>query len=97
MDFRTRAIHIGNERDESTGAVVPPVHFASTFVQHEAGEWREFDYSRSGNPTRKNAEVTIANLEGGKAALGFASGMAATHCVTMLLSAGDHVIAGADI
>lgn len=97
MDFRTRAIHIGNERDERTGAVVPPVHFASTFVQHEAGEWREFDYSRSGNPTRKNAEITIANLEGGKAALGFASGMAATHCVTMLLSAGDHVIAGADI
>jgi cystathionine gamma-lyase len=97
MDFRTRAIHIGNERDVSTGAVVPPVHLASTFVQHSAGEWREFDYSRSGNPTRKNAETTIANLEGGFGALGFASGMAATHCASMLLNSGDHLIAGADI
>ena len=43
MDFRTRAIHVGNERDESTGAVVPPVHLASTFLQQSAGEWREFD------------------------------------------------------
>ena len=97
MDFRTRAIHVGNERDDSTGAVVPPVHLASTFVQHSAGEWREFDYSRSGNPTRKNAETTIANLEGGFGALGFASGMAATHCASMLLNSGDHLIAGADI
>lgn len=97
MEFRTRAIHVGNERDETTGAVVPPVHLASTFVQHSAGEWREFDYSRSGNPTRKNAETTIANLEGGFGALGFASGMAATHCATMLLKSGDHLIAGADI
>ena len=97
MDFRTRAIHVGNERDESTGAVVPPIHMASTFVQHSAGEWREFDYSRSGNPTRKNAEKTIANLETGFGALGFSSGMAAVHCATMLLSAGDHLVAGADI
>jgi len=70
---------------------------ASTFVQHSAGEWREFDYSRSGNPTRKNAEKTIANLETGFGALGFSSGMAAVHCATMLLSAGDHLVAGADI
>jgi cystathionine gamma-lyase len=43
MQFRTRAIHVGQERDEATGAVVPPIHVASTFVQHEAGKWREFD------------------------------------------------------
>ena len=65
MKFRTRAIHVGNERDPQTGAVVPPIHVASTFVQHHAGEWREFDYSRSGNPTRKNLEHTLASLEGG--------------------------------
>ena len=53
--FRTRAIHAGQERDAATGAVVPPIHVASTFVQHTVGEWREFDYSRSGNPTRKAA------------------------------------------
>lgn len=97
MHFRTRAIHIGNERDPQTGAVVPPVHFASTFVQPGAGEWGEFDYSRSGNPTRKSFETTLASLEGGGHALAFSTGMAATHCVTQLLSTGDHILAGADI
>ena len=97
MKFRTRAIHVGNERDPQTGAVVPPIHLASTFVQPGAGQWGEFDYARSGNPTRKNVERTLASLEGGCDALCFSTGMAATHCVTMLLSAGDHIVAGADI
>jgi cystathionine gamma-lyase len=97
MKFRTRAIHVGNARDPQTGAVVPPIHVATTFVQHHAGEWREFDYSRSGNPTRHNLEETLASLESGVAALAFSTGMAATHCVTMLLRSGDHLVAGADI
>jgi cystathionine beta-lyase/cystathionine gamma-synthase len=97
MKFRTRAIHVGNQRDPQTGAVVPPIHVASTYVQHHAGEWREFDYSRSGNPTRKNLETTLASLESGCHALAFASGMAATHCVTMLLGSEDHIVAGSDI
>ena len=97
MKFRTRAIHVGNEKDPQTGAVVPPVHLASTFVQPGAGEWGEFDYSRSGNPTRKNLERTLASLENGAAALAFTSGMAATHCVSMLLKEGDHLLAGTDI
>lgn len=97
MKFRTRAIHVGNQRDPQTGAVVPPIHVASTYVQPGAGEWGEFDYSRSGNPTRKNLETTLASLESGTGALAFASGMAATHCATMLLDAGDHILAGADI
>ena len=97
MQFRTRAIHVGNQKDETTGAVVRPVHFASTFVQHHAGEWREFDYSRSGNPTRKAVEQTVASLESGTHALAFASGMAATHAATMLTESGDHILAGSDI
>ncbi|MHB8974663.1 MAG: trans-sulfuration enzyme family protein [Pirellulaceae bacterium] len=97
MKFRTRAIHVGNERDPQTGAVVPPIHVASTFVQPGAGEWGEFDYSRSGNPTRQHLETTLASLESGCRALAFSSGMAATHCVTMLLQTGDHILAGADI
>ncbi|PQO37930.1 trans-sulfuration enzyme family protein [Blastopirellula marina] len=97
MKFRTKAIHVGNKKDPQTGAVVPPIHVASTFVQPGAGEWGEFDYSRSGNPTRKNLETTLAQLEGGCGALAFASGMAATHCASMLLEAGDHVVAGTDI
>jgi len=97
MHFRTRAIHIGNQRDPQTGAVVPPVHIASTYVQPGSGEWGEFDYSRSGNPTRANLETTLASLEGGCGAIAFASGMAATHCATMLCSSGDHIVAGGDI
>ena len=97
MKFRSRAIHVGNEPDPATGAVVPPIHVASTFIQPGAGEWGKFDYSRSGSPTRNNVERTIADLEGGCGALLFASGMAATHCATMLLRAGDHVLAGSDI
>ncbi|MDX1944465.1 MAG: PLP-dependent aspartate aminotransferase family protein [Pirellulaceae bacterium] len=97
LHFRTRAIHVGQERDPQTGAVVPPIHVASTFVQPGAGVWGEFDYSRSGNPTRASFERAIADLEGGIGGLAFASGMAATHCAMMLLEAGDHVVAGADI
>src|SRR5436309_8771191 len=97
MHFRTRAIHVGQDRDPQTGAVVPPIYLASTFVQEAAGQWQEFDYSRSGNPTRKAFETTLTSLEGGCGALAFASGMAATHCATMLLEAGDHLLAGADI
>ena len=97
MQFRTRAIHVGSEPDAGTGAVVPPIHVASTYVQPGPGEWGEFDYARSGNPTRKNLERTLASLEGGCGALAFASGMAAVHCVTMLLRSGEHVVAGTDI
>ena len=63
MEFRTRAIHVGNPRDPQTGAVTPPIHISSTFVQPGAGVWGEFDYTRSGNPTRKAFETTLANLE----------------------------------
>ena len=95
--FRTRAIHVGQERDPQTGAVVPPIHVASTFVQPGAGTWGEYDYTRSGNPTRRAFERTLADLEGGVGALAFSSGMAATHCAMMLLATGDHVVAGSDI
>ena len=97
MKFRTRAIHVGNERDPQTGAVVRPIHLAATYVQPGAGDWGEFDYSRSGNPTRKALETTLASLESGCGALAYASGMAAIHGATMLLSSGDHVLAGTDV
>ncbi len=95
--FRTRSIHVGNQVDPQTGAVVPPVHFATTFEQPGAGKWGDFDYSRSGNPTRTNLQDTIASLEGGCGALAFSSGMAAIHCVTMMLRSGDHIVAGCDL
>ena len=97
MQFRTRAIHVGNERDPETGAVVRPIHLAATYVQPGAGQWGRFDYSRSGNPTRTALETTLASLESGSGALAFSSGMAAIHCVTMLLERGDHLLAGTDV
>lgn len=97
MKFRTRAIHDGNSIDPQTGAVVPPIHLASTFRQPGAGVWGEFDYSRSGNPTRSNLQTTLNSLEGAVGSLAFSSGMAATHCVSMLFGQGDHIVAGNDI
>ncbi|MEO2047538.1 MAG: PLP-dependent aspartate aminotransferase family protein [Pirellulales bacterium] len=97
MQFRTRSIHVGNEKCPETGAVVRPLHLASTYVQPGAGKWGPFDYSRSGNPTRQALEKTLTSLEGGCGALAFASGMAATHSVMAMLRHGDHVVAGSDI
>lgn len=76
---------------------MPPIHVASTFVQPGAGVWGEFDYIRSGNPTRKALERTLAALESGCGALAYSSGMAAIHGAMMLLESGDTVLAGTDI
>ena len=94
MKFRTRAIHVGNQRDPQTGAVVPPIHVASTYVQQEPAFGGSSITRRSGNPTRANLERDAASLESGVGALAFSSGMAATHSATMLLRSGDHIVAG---
>ena len=97
MQFRTRAIHVGQEADPSNGAVVPPIHLASTFVLPTANGDAQYDYARTGSPTRHAFEAVMASLDGGARGLAFASGMAATHCVTMLLKPGDHLVTGTDI
>jgi len=97
MQFRTRAIHVGQDRDATTGAIVPPIHVASTFVQPDASMTAEFDYARTASPTRRNFETTLAGLDNGVRAIAFSSGMAATHCVTQLLSPGDQIVTGTDI
>ena len=78
MKFRTRAIHVGQERDPATGAIVPPIHVASTFVQPDASMTAPYDYARTASPTRGAFEATLAALDNGTRALAFASGMAAT-------------------
>lgn len=97
MEFETRAIHTGERPDKTYGAVAVPIYQTSTFAFEDIGKTRGFDYSRTGNPTRKVLEDTIASLEGGKAAFAFATGMAAETTAIHLLNAGDHVIAGDDI
>jgi cystathionine beta-lyase/cystathionine gamma-synthase len=90
--FETDLIHAGQAPDPTTGAVVTPIHPTTTYAQPELGRHKGFEYSRTGNPTRKALEENIAALEGGVRGFAFASGMAATTTVTHLLKAGDHVV-----
>ena len=98
MKFATRAVHAGLIPDPATGAVVPPISQASTYVQSEPGVFVEgYDYSRAANPTRHHLELALGELEGGQGTA-FASGMAATHAlITAVCSAGDHVIIPDDL
>ncbi len=93
----TRALHVGQGPDPATGAVVVPVHLATTFAQESPGRHRGFEYSRSGNPTRGNLEECLASLEGATHGLAFASGLAATTAVMLLLDPGDHVVFTEDV
>lgn len=93
----TRAIHGGQAPDPVTGAVMPPISQSSTYVQSGPGEHQGFEYSRSHNPTRYAYERAVASLEEGRAAFGFASGLAAMASVLDLLPAGSHVIASDDL
>ncbi|MGP3973085.1 cystathionine gamma-synthase [Streptomyces sp. 8N114] len=92
--FETLAIHAGQAADESTGAVVPPIHQVSTYKQDGVGGLRGgYEYSRSANPTRTALEENLAALEGGRRGLAFASGLAAEDCLLRtLLTPGDHVV-----
>lgn len=96
-DFSTRAIHAGQNPDKVTGAIMTPITLSSTYVQRSPGEHTGYEYSRTGNPTRKAYEDCIANLESGSTGFAFASGCAATTTVLHLLKAGEHVIAGDDM
>lgn len=95
--FETRAIHAGQTPDPTTGAIMTPVYLTSTYVQESPGKHKGWEYSRTGNPTRKAYEDCIASLEQGKFGFAFASGCAATTVVLHLLKAGDHVVAGDDM
>lgn len=89
--FETRAIHAGQDPDPATGAVVPPIHLATTFAQHEPGK-ATYEYSRSDNPTRQVLQQAVASLEGAAHGFAFASGMAAEDAVLRSLRPGDHLI-----
>jgi len=91
--FETRAIHVGQEPDPVTGAVVTPISLATTFRQDEVGKHGGFEYARTGNPTRRALEECVASLEGASRGLAFASGMAAEDTVLRaVLGPGDHVV-----
>jgi cystathionine beta-lyase/cystathionine gamma-synthase len=90
--FETQCVHAGQTPDPSTGAIITPIYQTSTYVQDALGQHKGYEYARTQNPTRTAFEANLAALERGKAAFGFASGMAATAAVCRLLKSGDHVI-----
>ena len=92
MGFQTDAIHAGQQPDPTTGAVMMPIYQTSTYAQEELGKHKGYDYGRTINPTRVALEKNLAALENGKHGLAFASGLAATTTVSMLLNAGDHIV-----
>ena len=95
--FATRAVHAGQEPDPATGAVVPPIHLATTFAQDGVGHTRGFEYSRSDNPTRRRLEECLASLEGAAHGFAFGSGLAATTTTLLLLDPGDRVVFTEDV
>ncbi|MBN9180127.1 MAG: cystathionine gamma-synthase, partial [Microbacterium sp.] len=97
--FDSLAVHAGQDADPTTGAVIPPVHFSSTYAQDGIGGLRGgYEYGRSGNPTRTALETQLAALEGGRHALSFASGLAAEDALLRAaLKPGDEVLIGDDV
>jgi cystathionine beta-lyase/cystathionine gamma-synthase len=93
----TLAVHAGQPPDPTSGAVMTPIVLASTFAQERPGEHRGFEYSRSGNPTRKALEGCLAAIEGGSHGFAFGSGSAATATLLHTLRPGDHVLCGDDV
>jgi len=75
MDFETRAIHVGQEPDPSTGAIIPPIYQTATYVQDAPGEHKGYDYSRVANPTRHALETALASLESAEHGLAYSSGL----------------------
>lgn len=97
MDFNTKVIHGGQQHDPSTGAVMPPIYQTSTYAQSSPGKHKGYEYSRTGNPTRKALENSLASIESGTYGLAFASGLASIDAVLKLLSPGDEVISTNDL
>jgi len=97
MRFETRAIHVGQAPDPSTGATIPPLYLSSTYTQTAPGETRGYDYARSNNPTRASLEASLASLEGGEACAAFSSGLAACSAILDTLQPGDGVVASHDL
>jgi cystathionine gamma-lyase len=97
MRFETLAIHAGVGKDPSYGAVMTPIYQTSTFAFKDVNQPGEFDYSRSGNPTRKALEDCLAALEGGTDGFVFSTGMAAETTVLELYGPGDHLIVHDDL
>jgi len=96
MKTSTRCVQLGRGNDQF-GAIVPPIYQTATFEQPTATEFGEFDYTRSGNPTRALLEQQLADLEDAAHACAFTSGMAALTSLTRIVRPGQEIVAGDDL
>ena len=95
--IETACVHAGREPDAASGGVSPAIQLSTTFQRAPDGSYPPgYNYSRSGNPNRSQLEACLATLEGGKAAMAFASGSAAVSAVFQALKPGDHVVCTRD-
>lgn len=97
MKFATKAVHAGAEPEPLTGAVMTPIYQTSTYAQASPGDHKGFEYSRTHNPTRSRLHEALAQLENGKHAFCFSSGMGSIDTVIKLLNPGDEVISTNDL
>jgi cystathionine gamma-synthase len=96
--FDTLAVHAGEEPDELTGSVTTPIYQTSTYAQDGVGRPRGgYEYARTQNPTRERLEHAVAQLEGARHGIAFASGSACTAALVELLAPGDRVVVGDDV
>lgn len=92
MGFSTDAVHGGQEAEQITGAVIPPIFQTSTYQQQGLGQHKGYEYARTHNPTREAYERNIAVLERGRHAIAFSSGMAAIDTVARLFRGNDEIL-----
>ncbi|HYU49661.1 MAG TPA: PLP-dependent transferase [Candidatus Limnocylindria bacterium] len=96
--FGTLSVHAGQEPDEATGSVSPPIYQTSTYAQDAVGEPRAgYEYARTANPTRERLERAVAALEGARHGIAFASGSACTATLGDLVAPGEEIVAGDDV
>ncbi len=97
LGLGTRAVHAGQRPDPSTGAIMTPVYFTSTYVQDAPGDHQGYEYARVSNPTRTALEGNLAALEGAAHGIAFSSGVAAIDALLKTLRPGDHVVSTDDL
>lgn len=97
MKFQTLAIHAGQRPDPAFGAVMTPIYQTSTFAFQGVNRPGAYDYSRSGNPTRRALEDCLAALENGSRGFAFATGQAAETTFLAMFQRGDHLVIHDDL
>lgn len=97
MHFETRCVHVGVNKDSAYNSCITPIYPSSTFYWDDLKTHRGFDYTRSGNPTRRALEENLFSLEGGIDCRATSTGMSAITTAMYLFAPGDHIITGHDI